>query len=279
MPKASGFQNLIEKVWGQYGDDVGKSLIHLGAVGWFFSAVAQIGMIATNKDIEKKEKKFLIPQEIADGVINVGLYYSICQAIKYIGDSVAENSAIMTQTTEKTIRDINREVPSTVGNFVDGVVSELKRNKIIESSKKQNLTDFFKGSIEYLKQAPLNKDSQKRTNNDLTIIKNAFDKFVTPEQKIQQIEILEKAQRNFKQFKNGLGVITSVGASIIACNMITPVARNITANYYQKKLMKERYLLKKKKAIQPEQKPYCDNSDNMYGYTHTVSPAFSVFKI
>ena len=51
MPKASGFQNLIEKVWGQYGDDVGKSLIHLGAVGWFFSAVAQIGMIATNKDI------------------------------------------------------------------------------------------------------------------------------------------------------------------------------------------------------------------------------------
>lgn len=104
MPKASGFQNLIEKVWGQYGDDVGKSLIHLGAVGWFFSAVAQIGMIATNKDIEKKEKKFLIPQEIADGVINVGLYYSICQAIKYIGDSLAENSVIMTQTTGKTIK-------------------------------------------------------------------------------------------------------------------------------------------------------------------------------
>ena len=66
MPKASGFQNLIEKVWGQYGDDVGKSLIHLGAVGWFFSAVAQIGMIATNKDIEKKEKKYTFAINVSE---------------------------------------------------------------------------------------------------------------------------------------------------------------------------------------------------------------------
>ena len=74
MPKF----NLLEKLWCEYSDDVGKALIHLGAAGWFFSATAQIGMIIKNKDIDKKETRFLGPQETDDGIINVVLYYTIC---------------------------------------------------------------------------------------------------------------------------------------------------------------------------------------------------------
>ena len=90
MPKSSLFQKSLTKIWDTYSKDVGKSLIHLGAVGWIFGALAQIGALAFNKKIDKEEKNFLFPQEIADGIINVGLYYTICQGIKSFADKCVD---------------------------------------------------------------------------------------------------------------------------------------------------------------------------------------------
>ena len=57
LPKMNLFNSTINKLWNsQYADDVGVALIHLGAAGWVLSALAQIVMIAKNKDIDKKEK-------------------------------------------------------------------------------------------------------------------------------------------------------------------------------------------------------------------------------
>ena len=71
------FRGLIQKfnadVFNKYSVDSGKMLIHMGALGWVFSSLAQIGVVATDKNISKKDKKFLVPQEICDGVTNVGL--------------------------------------------------------------------------------------------------------------------------------------------------------------------------------------------------------------
>ena len=57
----------------------------LGINLWFSPLCLLVFAIAINDKISPKEKMFLIPQEIADGMVNVGLYYSICQIIKNIG--------------------------------------------------------------------------------------------------------------------------------------------------------------------------------------------------
>ena len=103
MPIVNPYNTLLSKIFNYYAQDVGKSLIHLGALGWFLSAAAQLTMIYRNKDIDKKEKQFLLPQETADGVINVALYYTICQGIKYGCEQLLERGHVFTQRSMDTI--------------------------------------------------------------------------------------------------------------------------------------------------------------------------------
>ena len=234
LPKMNLFNSIINKLWNsQYADDVGVALIHLGAAGWVLSALAQIVMIARNKDIDKKEKKFLIPQEIADGVINVGLYYTICQVIKNIADFSAENIHYMTKRTNEVIQLMNPDNRSA-SEFIKGFGSSFRNIGLTKIKKpRQNLSSFFDGAINYLNGKNIPENFVPKAD----FIK-AFSNLANGKNIEQQINYLEESQRNFKSFKNGVGVIAAVGASILACNLITPIARNITANYYQKKLLK-----------------------------------------
>lgn len=272
MPKVNMLENFAAKIWAKYSDDTGKALIHMGAIGWFLSAAAQLGMIATNKDIDKKEKRFLIPQEIADGVINVGLYYSICQGIKYIGEKLVEKGFLITQTTHNTVLDINRKDTNSVKNYVEGLLDEFVKYDVLEKRSGNNISDFYNCAIKCLKDP--NKYLFDKKSPKLTFLssklKKAFKKYNTTELRAQEIDVLQKAFQNFKKFKNGVGVITSVGASILACNLITPIARNVTANYYQKKLMKKHPEIMQKQETTLPQQQYMPS---------VTSPAFNMFKI
>ena len=270
MPSLNILQKMTNFAWGQYSDDVGKALIHLGAAGWFLSAAAQLFMIANNKNIDKKEKKFLIPQEISDGIINVVLYYTICQQIKSAGEKLLETGRIMTQNTHNVLMNMSinemcnsRDFIKTLAEkfrFLELVVSPNPKKKL----KKQNLTDFFNGAIKILKEENVPEDIKK---NDL--IKRVFEKYNTPELKSKQIEILETAQKSFNKYKNGVGVITAVSASVLACNLITPIARNITANYFQKNSIRKDNLKQPQKQL-PVSEPV---------YSQPVSAVFNGFRI
>lgn len=272
MPKVNMLENFAAKIWAKYSDDTGKALIHMGAIGWFLSAAAQLGMIATNKDIDKKEKRFLIPQEIADGVINVGLYYSICQGIKHIGEKLVEKGTIITKTTHDTILGINRKETTGISNYVDGLLDEFQLQKVLKKRSGNNLSDFYDCAIKCLQNPKKYIFKENSLSNEFLSpkFKKAFKKYNTTELRAQEIEVLQNAFQNFKKFKNGVGVITSVGASILACNLITPIARNMTANYYQKKLMKKHPEIMQKQETTLPQKQY------MPAFT---SPAFNMFKI
>ncbi len=247
MPKL----NLLEKLWCEYSDDVGKALIHLGAAGWFFSATAQIGMIIKNKDIDKKEKRFLVPQETADGIINVALYYTICQAIKNFGEYIVENLHLTTKDTAISIRQIKRVPSKSITEFVRGMAESFRCEKLVKTNKHtKNLSDFYKGAIAYIKaEDPI---ATAKFNNKYPNELNPLNAFINKYGKDGAIEKLQAAQKSFNRFKNGIGVIAAVGASIIACNLITPYARNLTANYYQKKMQRHN----ERTAYKPKVVPY-----------------------
>ena len=262
MPKVNILENLVNRVWASCRSDAGKGLIVLGTFGWVFSALAQIGMIARNKDIDKKEKKFLIPQEISDGVINCTLYYTVCAAIKKAGDSLLENCFFITQKTHDALMKLQTSQPNSLGEIVKGELlafSQDKKIKLIMKETKGNLSKFWQGSIKYL--------NLKLENCPNLKFHKRFANFKTPQQIQEQIQILKDAQRNFKKYKNGVGVLTAVSASVLASNLLTPIARNITANYFQKKLMKDKYKTKQIETTTP------------VPYRLPVSNTFNKFKI
>ena len=260
MPQVNILKGLVNRVWNSCGSDAGKGLILLGTLGWVFSALAQIGMIARNKDIDKKEKKFLIPQEVADGVINCTLYYTVCAAIKKAGDWLLENCIFLTKNNHDRLINLVTDPEKPVRIFVEGVAQHMQFFGY--TKEKGNLSKFYDGSINYL-----HKRIRDLLNGSGVIDNLYYSTLNTQDSIINQIRELQQSQRNFKKYKNGVGVLTAVGASVLASNLLTPIARNITANHFQKKLMKDKYKTKQIETTRP------------VPYRMPVSNTFSKFKI
>ena len=260
------WQKVIKKSWDLYSIDVGKSLIHLGAVGWLFSSLAQVVMIASNKDIDKKEKKFLIPQETSDMAINVGLYYTICQFIKSLGDNAIESGKLITQKTADLIKSMN--IKSVKSNdVIKGIANELKTEGLLETNtSKDVLSNLFDGITKVFEKKTLMTQNSKIKPYIDELLKNK-----TPE---EALNLIKSAKEEFSAFKNGFGVMTAVGASILACNVITPIVRNKTANYYQKMAIKRQQPLA---SVSHE-----SNSRPIQKTTYittSINPVFSNFRI
>ncbi|MDD3420510.1 MAG: hypothetical protein PHE78_07945 [Candidatus Gastranaerophilales bacterium] len=57
-----------------------------GTIAWGVSCLAYVGAIAINQNVPSDQKKFLIPQELADGAINVGLFFSMTAYAKKLAN-------------------------------------------------------------------------------------------------------------------------------------------------------------------------------------------------
>ena len=109
MNKLTLLQKFNNKVFDKYSVDGGKMLIHMGALGWVLSSLAQIGVVATDKKISKKDKKFLVPQEICDGMTNVLLYYTVSQVIKGSGDYFVNHGYLLTDDVYRPLKMLKQE--------------------------------------------------------------------------------------------------------------------------------------------------------------------------
>lgn len=236
MPSPTFFQKTLLKGYKNYSEDVGKALIHMGVVGWFFSALAQVFMIAKNDKIQKKDKKFLIPQEIADGAINVGLFYGVCKTLKSYGDKLCERGKIILESTDKVIGKIKGD-NQTVQNYIAGKMQDLARTKKInESGNNPKISTIFKKLVNEIES--IKNDKKKLILNDCIFINDRNKKIVKRQcNRVELLDEIKSAQSQFKANKNGIGVIATIAGSILACNLITPVCRNLVANGFQTKFI------------------------------------------
>ena len=122
-----------------YGQDSGSMILHVGALGWLFSSVAQVFGVIANDKYTLEEKKFLIPQEIADGVVNVASFYLVTKAFKDVGQKLV-----------KTGKWRNSEITKFVTDYKeDGKLNKITTN--LEETFKQKfgknsdeLEEFYK---------------------------------------------------------------------------------------------------------------------------------------
>ena len=98
------FVNWVAK---HYGDNVGKMLIHTGVVGWILSSAAQVVAIIINDKIPKKQKMYMIPQEIADAGVNIISFYLVTQSFKSIGSKLVNSGRWLPASVRQFLTDNN----------------------------------------------------------------------------------------------------------------------------------------------------------------------------
>lgn len=232
MTFMSALQKFNNGMFKNYSGDSGKMLIHMGALGWVFSSLAQIGVVATDKKISKKDKKFLVPQEICDGTTNVALYYTVSKLIKGSGDFLINQGQLLTDDIVKFLDILKPEA-------VTSKISVMGLSETLYADKKLK---------------------QKHGNNRLTAILENYKKLDTyqklsPDKIVQLENMLPSVIEKLNGFKVGIGVITSVVASIIASNLLTPVVRNKMAGIYQQKFLMKQDESERAKSYIPKPLP------------------------
>ena len=161
-----GFYNIVHK-------DAAKMLIGMAALGFALSSLGQCFAIKTNDKIDKKKKNFLLMQEAADGVVNIGLFLGITSSVWKFSDHILKLTGIgrMGKSTQPTIINPNGKghiksggrilttmaasvmacniVTPLIRNLIAGKLSELKDRKVQKTQlivneviKKQELSPF-----------------------------------------------------------------------------------------------------------------------------------------
>ena len=143
-PKATIFwAKLKGTIYEKYGRESGKMLVHAGLITWITSAVSQVVAVALNDKISPDQKKFLIPQEVADGALNVLAFYCITNTGKNIAGKLVSTGKWST----KAIRDFVEKNP-LAKNIKMGDMSTNLGKTFRDNEEFHECYDKFKGGMD-----------------------------------------------------------------------------------------------------------------------------------
>lgn len=181
-----------------YKTDTTKMLLWTGTIGWVLSAAGQIAGIALNKKVSKKEKEFLIPQEIADAAINITCFFVLTRQVQKFAKKLVARGKITTPEIMKKCKEFGIQYEKEAGKGKPDI-SKAIQDKIKVLSNDLKVDNNEKKAI-----------SQKL--NDL----NNFN------------------DKTYSSFEGGMSIIGSLVGSVISGNIITPMLRNPMAAWKQK---------------------------------------------
>ncbi len=112
-----------------FSKDPSKMLIVTGVMGWTLSSVAQIGAILINPKISKEKKSFLIPQEFADALVNIGMFFLFTQVAKKTVSKLFTTGKFKTASTKKFIEQNQNLFKDKIGKLDFNIESILPKDK------------------------------------------------------------------------------------------------------------------------------------------------------
>lgn len=189
--KRTFWQNVKQYVYEHYGLDTGKLILHAGLITWTTSALSQLAAIALNKEIPSDQKKFLIPQEIADGALNIASFYIVTNSFNRVASKLVSTG----KWTTKAIK-----------NYVLKKAPEIK---IGDMKTNLNVVKKFKEDVEFHKVY----DSFNGGINMMSAVTGAVisSNIVTPfirnvwgAKQQKDAIIREKIQKNSAVYKNNI---------------------------------------------------------------------------
>lgn len=198
----AGVKNFIAK---HYANDAAKMFLHTGALGWIFSSAAQIFMLAHDKDLPKKEKKFLIPQESLDAAINIIAFYTVTAGVQALGKKFASSGKIIAPEIRKFCEREGLEIGKWSTNIGKSLKEEIIGLKYEIASKDKlniNLSD-----------------------SDLKVL----------DTRLKSIEKFD--DETYSPFESGIKMAGNLLGAVLSCNLITPALKNPLAAARQKRAM------------------------------------------
>lgn len=205
MPYIRDFKKLVNEVNTFGAKNYTEFLTMTGALGWGLSCAAQLVAIGINDKIPTKEKKFLIPHEIFDGVINITSFVLLTSRAQKIAQNLIINKKVlphfMNDLKQHVIKQVDGKDYTKFDEFISTDFKQLTANTIKKT--KVETEDYIAQMKNYL----------GKTDKNLA---NRFDTF----------------QERF-------ATVVSIGGSILSVNLATPIIRNQIAALFQKNSMKK----------------------------------------
>lgn len=121
-----------------------KVLTWVTLAGWFFSLLAEVGTLAFSKNIPKRDKQFIIPQELIGGVINLGLMATFMEGLASVSKWLVRRGHVLPMTFPEHLRK-----PEIIQKILDAekhpdfIAKELKGNQMWVK-KLASFTEGFK---------------------------------------------------------------------------------------------------------------------------------------
>ena len=207
-----------EYVYKNLSGNVGKVLLYTGAASWILSSFAHVVAILINKDIDKDQKAFLVPQEMADAAVNIALFIAVTRSFTKFGENLVKRGKFITKEIAKGIE--NDAFSKKIG---EKFTTEIK----------SNITKTFSKGLEDLEKGLPAETVENTVTKRLEI----------PD--LQAFKTNKAFQQTYYKFFDGVSFISSTVGSIISCNLLTPYFRNMYA------AKKQKFDLKKSEVIHP----------------------------
>ena len=124
---ANPFKKFLNNIANNFSKEASNMLIITGVAAWVMSSLAQIGAVLFNTKISKDQKSFLIPQECADAVVNIGSFFLITQGAKKYVTKLFSTGKIAPNSVRKYIAQRKDLYADKVGK-IDFDLDKVLRN-------------------------------------------------------------------------------------------------------------------------------------------------------
>lgn len=125
MRMNTSWNTIKNEMFKRYGQNSGNLILHAGAAGWVLSSLAQIAAVYFNDEIPQAQKKFLIPQEMAEAVVNVGSFYLVTKSFKDVGQKLVKTG----RWSNGAIRDFVKGKNIKMGDLETNLEGTFKGNE------------------------------------------------------------------------------------------------------------------------------------------------------
>ena len=124
MTVPSFIKKSVDFIYEKFAKNTGSSLLWVGILSWAASCVNQTVAIVINDKIPNKQKKFMIPQEITDGIVNIALFALFTRSFTKFGEKMVESGKLATKDLRnfyKNTKFNDKSIESLIEAQVDGV--------------------------------------------------------------------------------------------------------------------------------------------------------------
>lgn len=122
--------------------DASKMLIWTGVAGWTLSSLAQIGAILFNPKISDEQKGFLVPQETADAVVNIGSFFLITQMSKRIVSKLFSTGKFAPEKVKQYLELNKNKYKDKIGKIDFDLDEVLKKDKLFPKDEYYSCKNF-----------------------------------------------------------------------------------------------------------------------------------------